>query len=173
MSDIEYEITYLAKELPKGLEELESKILQDIYFPVSVEHPNLRIRRKGDKFELTKKSKVEEGDASMHNEMTVDLTEEEFNALAAGNGKGLKKKRYFYDYQGRTAEIDVFEDNLSGLVLVDFEFSSQEGLKAFEMPDFCLVDVTQEDFIAGGMLAGKSLLDIQDKLREFGYKIIA
>lgn len=38
------------------------------------------------------------------------------------------------------------------------------------MPDFCLVDVTQEEFAAGGMLSGKKYQDIQNKLDQFGYK---
>ena len=38
------------------------------------------------------------------------------------------------------------------------------------MPDFCLAEVTQEEFIAGGMLCGKSFEDIKDKLEKFGYR---
>ena len=60
-------------------------------------------------------------------------------------------------------------NKLDGLVVVDFEFGTEEEKLAFEMPDFCLVEVTQEEFIAGGMLAGKSYEDIKEKLEEFGY----
>jgi len=38
------------------------------------------------------------------------------------------------------------------------------------MPDFCLADVTQEEFLAGGFLAGKKYLDIQSFLDKHGYK---
>ena len=38
------------------------------------------------------------------------------------------------------------------------------------MPDFCLADVTQEVFIAGGMLCGKCYKDIEDDLARIGYK---
>ncbi len=37
------------------------------------------------------------------------------------------------------------------------------------MPDFCLVEVTQEDFVAGGMLCGKSYEDIKADLDRYGY----
>ncbi|MEK6905851.1 MAG: hypothetical protein AABX24_05615 [Nanoarchaeota archaeon] len=37
------------------------------------------------------------------------------------------------------------------------------------MPNFCLAEVTQEDFIAGGMICGKTYEDIEDDLRKFKY----
>ena len=38
------------------------------------------------------------------------------------------------------------------------------------MPDFCLADVTEEIFIAGGMLGGKKYKDIEIDLKKFNYK---
>ena len=172
MTEIEYEITYLAKSLPDNLESCEFKVLMDIYFPKNEEHPRLRLRQKGDKYELTKKQRVNENDASTQIETTVQLTKEEFEGLSKGDGKSLKKKRYFYSYEGRTAEIDIFEDNLSGLVVIEFEFPDKESKDTFAMPSFCLADVTQESFIAGGMLAGKSYEDISNHLDRFAYNKI-
>ena len=40
------------------------------------------------------------------------------------------------------------------------------------MPDFCLADVTQEEFVAGGALCGKKYPDIEQKLAAFGYSRI-
>ena len=37
------------------------------------------------------------------------------------------------------------------------------------MPDFCLKEVTQELFIAGGMICGKSYEDIEENLKRFNY----
>lgn len=170
MEEVELEITYLAKSLPKGLDKCEFKELVDIYVPEEADHPRLRIRQKGRKYEITKKIPMVEGDASRHTEMTIPLDEREFAALSKVEGKQVHKTRYMYPHGGLTAEIDVFRDGLSGLVLVDFEFPSVEEMKAFKMPDFCLTDVTQEDFIAGGMLCGKSYSDIEGKLTGFGYK---
>ena len=61
---------------------------------------------------------------------------------------------------------------MEGLVLVDIEFETPEEKNAFMMPDFCLVDVSQEEFIAGGMLAGKKYRDIEDDLARYEYKKI-
>lgn len=169
---IELEKTYLVKYLPEELEKCESKEILDIYLPTSSRHPNLRIRKNGDKYEVTKKSPVKD-DASEQIEETTTLTKEEFEELSGGiEGKRTHKIRYFYPFQGRIAEIGVFQGELKGLVLVDFEFSLEEEKNKFEIPDFCLVDVTHKEFTAGGMLCGKSYEDINEELKKLGYKKI-
>ncbi len=167
---IELEKTYLVKKLPESLKNCEFKEIIDVYVPKSSEHPKLRLRKNGDKFELTKKEPVNEGDASHQEEQTIKLTETEFNALNNLEGKRVRKLRYYFDYNNRTAEIDVFQDALKGLVIVDFEFTSIEEKDKFEMPDFCLADITQELFTAGGMICGKSYEDIEDDLNKLNYQ---
>jgi adenylate cyclase len=167
---IELEKTYLAKKIPENLKSCKSKEIIDVYIPKSSEHPKLRLRKNGAKFELTKKEPVSEGDASHQEEQTIILTETEFDTLNQQlEGKKVRKIRYFYDYNGRTAEFDVFLGDLAGLVLVDFEFATLEEKDNFQIPDFCLVDITQEIFIAGGMICGKRYEDIEDNLNEFEY----
>ncbi len=169
---VELEVTYLAKRLPDGLENCESKEILDIYLPAAARHPTLRVRRDGKRFMITKKEPVRDGDASRQLEQTIPLTEEEFGDLDRLKGKRVRKERYFYGHGKRTAEIDVFKDGLEGLVLVDFEFDSVEEKDAFRMPEFCLADVTQEEFLAGGALCGKGYQDIEEKLSEFNYSKI-
>jgi CYTH domain-containing protein len=165
----EIEKTYLAKYLPEGLLQAPYKEIIDIYFPTKAEHPKLRLRKNGEKYEMTKKTLVNPADASSQIENTIPLSKDEFEELSQLPGKRVRKLRYYYDYDGLTAEIDVFQDALQGLVVIEFEFQSEEQLQAFRTPDFCLVDITQEDFIAGGMLCGKSYEDISNHLKKFGY----
>lgn len=172
---LEIEKTYLAKELPKGLEDFPSKEIIDIYVPAIAEHPILRIRKNGDKYEITKKTSIIEEDLSQQGraiEETIHLTEDEFKNLSQSKGKKVRKFRYYYDWKGRTAEIDIFQDDLVGLVMVDFEFKNEKEMADFKMPSFCLADVTQETFAAGGMLCSKSYKDIEKDLDRFGYKKI-
>ena len=112
---------------------------------------------------------VDEKDSSVMNERTIEISEEEFQAFLNLESKKIHKIRYYYDYNGRTAEIDVFQAKLKGLVLVDFEFPTKEEKDLFEMPDFCLADVTQEEFFAGGILCSKSYDDIEKNLEKFNY----
>ncbi len=172
MRMIELERTYLAKYLPDGLSDCPSKKMLDIYLPAVSRHPVLRIRRSGDRLEMTKKTPIVEGDSSKMEEQTIRLSDDEFEALSGIEGKRVAKTRYQYGYHGHVAEVDVFSNALAGLVLVDFEFETEAEKDAFPMPDFCLVEVTQEEFIAGGMLCGKRYDDIASDLARFGYEPI-
>ena len=166
---IELEKTYLAKEIPQGLKDCNSKEIIDIYIPKSNAHPKIRIRKNGDKYEMTKKESVNEGDSARQEEQTIILTETEFNELSKLEGKRVHKTRYYYNHNNRIAEIDVFQGALKGLIVVDFEFKTMEEKDSFEIPAFCLIDITQELFIAGGMLCGKSYEDIEENLKKFNY----
>jgi len=167
---LELERTFLAKELP-DLSGCKFKDMLDIYIPKEANHPSLRIRKNGDKYEMTKKEPVED-DPSKQFEQTIPLRKEEFEELSQIEGKRVHKKRYLFEHEGRIAEIDIFLDDLEGLVVIDFEFEKEEEKDAFVMPDFCLVDVTPELFIAGGMVCGKSYSDIEEDLARFNYKKI-
>ncbi len=39
----------------------------------------------------------------------------------------------------------------------------------FVIPDFCLIEVTQEEFLAGGKVCGKTYEDIELELKRFKY----
>ncbi|MBU6231173.1 MAG: CYTH domain-containing protein [Patescibacteria group bacterium] len=170
MIELELEKTYLARRLPEGLEKCQHREVFDTYYPPSAAHPVLRLRKNGDRYEMTKKEPDQSGDASIQTEHTIRLTKEEFDSLAKTAGKKVRKIRYDYPYKEANAEVAVFQDGLKGLVLVDVEFKSVRDMKAFGMPDFCLADVTDDETFAGGMLCGKSYQDISDHLNELGYQ---
>ena len=165
---LELEKTYLAKYIP-DISACKNKEIIDLYFPKNSYHPTLRIRKSGQKFEMTKKTMVD-NDTSKQLEHNIILTEDEFLTLSKAEGKRVAKIRYYYDFNGRTAEIDIFHEELSGLVLVDFEFDNEQDKDAFPLPDFCLLDVTGIEFIAGEMLCGKTYQDIQAQLDQLEYK---
>ena len=169
--EIELERTFLLKKIPEGLKDCKSIEIFDIYIPRSAPHPILRIRKKGEVFEMTKKSLME-NDASEQEEQTISLSKKEFSELSTLNGKKLRKIRYFYPVDNKTAEIAIHLDSLKGFATVDFEFSSIKEKSNFTMPDFCLAEVTQEEFAAAGYLAGKKYEDIQPFLEKYNYKKI-
>ncbi len=174
IDSIEQELTYLAASFPEGIESATPTRLKDVYIPdTDGVHPQLRLRQKGDKYEITKKVPLKEGDASAHTELTIPLKEDEFLALEKSSSKIVEKDRYVIDIDGHPAEIDVFVGDLDGLVLIDFEFNDEAAKNNFTPPSVCLVDVTQEKFIAGGLLAGKSYSDIQADLDEYNYSALS
>lgn len=165
----EFELTYLVARLPDGYERSHSNEILDIYIPASAAHPTLRIRHCGDVFEITKKEPVSGTDSSHQIENTIPLTEEEFEDLSQLPGKRVRKIRYYYNDGAQDYEIDVFQDGLEGLVTIDVEFASNEEKARFTPPDWLGADVTQETFIAGGMLCGKTYSDIRADLERCGY----
>ncbi len=168
---IEIERTFLATSIPQDLNQYPSKEIIDVYIPKSDRHPVLRLRKNGTKFELTKKQPID-NDPSHQKEETIHLTEDEFLALSQIDGKKVHKIRYFYKVNEHTAEIDVFQADLKGLVVVDFEFTSLEQRDAFTPPSFCGADITKEEFVAGGIICGKTYKDIQSQLEKFNYQKI-
>jgi len=175
--EIELERTFLLKELPPGIENCNSVEILDIYIPKSAEHPILRIRKVGDVCQITKKAPINGADSSEQYEKTIPLSKKEFEGLSFLEGKRLRKIRYYYPWRDETvkngkAEIDVYLDELEGLVTADFEFDSSERKNDFTIPDFCLTDVTQEKHIAAGWLAGRKYSDIWQYLNGVNYKKI-
>lgn len=62
--ELELELTFLAKKLPEGIRAIAPTRIVDIYIPDTPEHSHLRLRQKGEKYEITKKMPVLEGNAS-------------------------------------------------------------------------------------------------------------
>ena len=167
---LERERTFLAKELPQEIKTTEPTRIVDIYIPDTPAHSHLRLRQNGKTYEITKKTSVAAGDASEHIKQTIPLTEEEFAALSRCSAKRVAKDRYRVVIDGILAEIDVFIEDLAGLVLIDFEFDTEDEKDNFIPPSIALADVTQENFIAGGLLAGKTYDTIAPELKRFYYK---
>jgi CYTH domain-containing protein len=167
---LEHERTFLAKSLPADLKRSPSKEIIDIFMPTDARHPNLRIRKNGEKYEVTKKYPVKEGDATVQHEFTTPIIKEEFEEFSSSlAGKRSSKTRYYYKHGGKIFEFTVYHDALAGLVTIDVEFEDVGSMEAFVMPEFCLADVSQEEFLAGGLLAGKSYKYIEGQLARHGY----
>jgi CYTH domain-containing protein len=169
----ELERTFLAKKIPKEVLSAKAIEMVDSYIPaISTDHPTLRLRKKGNYFEITKKEPISEDDYSELQEHTITLNEAEYLALADCPSLKVEKLRfqvYINEYQ---AEVDIFKGALTGLVLINFEFATNDEKQAFLTPDICLHEVTQEEWCAGGILAGKSFKDIAPFLSSLGYEPI-
>lgn len=166
----EFELTYLIKSLPEEFStSIPSKEILDIYLPKSSDHATLRVRKRGDVYEMTKKELANGIDSSHQIENTIPLTKDEFDELSVLEGKRVRKIRYYFQEADIQYEIDVFQDGLRGLTLVDVEFKSNEEKAKFIPPQWLLAEVTQEKFVAGGVLCGKSYSDIEQNLSHYGY----
>ncbi len=175
-NSVEFERTFLAKEIPGELRSSLPERMVDVYFPDDLNndagfiHPVLRVRRRGQSYEITKKTIVKGTDSSEMLEQTIPLDSAEFGSLITGHSRLVEKDRYKVYIGGMKAEVDIFSGELEGLVLIDFEFPSREVMEAFAPPAVCLAEVTQEVFVAGGHLAGRAYADIAKDLARFNYQ---
>ena len=170
--EIEIEKRFLAKYIPSDLDISKGVELKDIYIPITSNDKKMRIRRKGNTFEITKKVPLKDGDLSVQEEQTIPLTKEEYEAFKNIEGSIASKLRVEYQYKEQVFEFDIFKELLEGIVLIDIEFSSVEEFEKFEVPDFCLCDVTQDSIIGGGKIGGKTYYDLEEYLNSKNYKKI-
>ena len=85
------------------------------------------------------------GDGLMvREEYNLPLTEEAYTHLRPKiDGLLIAKTRYLIPLNDKlTAELDIFEEDLKGLVIVEVEFDSIEEANAFTSPDWFGEDVT-------------------------------
>ncbi|MCA9346674.1 hypothetical protein KC960_04235 [Candidatus Saccharibacteria bacterium] len=166
---VEIELTFLATNIPIEIYKVKPVRIKDTYIPENHDFSPLRLRKTDDKYELTRKMPVKKGDYSKHNEHTIPLEEIVYLDISRLSKKSVVKDRYSVVINKYNAQVDVFQENLLGLVLIEFEFSSIRKMQEFKKPKCCLVDVTQDRTILGGQLAGKSYDDISSWLEKKGY----
>lgn len=134
---MEIERKYLVKKIPSNLDQYESKKIAQGYLCTE---PVVRIRRSNNDYYMTYK-----GDGLMvREEYNLPLTEEAYTHLRPKiDGLLIAKTRYLIPLNDKlTAELDIFEEDLKGLVIVEVEFDSIEEANAFTSPDWFGEDVT-------------------------------
>lgn len=135
---MEIERKYLVKKLPENLDLYECKKISQGYLCTK---PVVRIRQSNDDYYLTYK-----GSGLMaREEYNLPLTKESYEHLVCKiDGILIQKKRYLIPLNDKlTAELDIFENELSHITLVEVEFDSIEAANSFIAPDWFGEDVTE------------------------------
>lgn len=134
---MEIEKKYLVPKLPDDLEKYPQKKIAQGYLCTS---PVVRIRKSNDDYYLTYKG---EG-LMVREEYNLPLTRDSYDHLQKKiDGLLISKTRYLIPLpEGLTAELDVFEGDLTPLQLVEVEFSSVEEAERFTPPEWFGEDVT-------------------------------
>lgn len=135
----EIERKFLVKNLPESLEE-GVMILQG-YLHIGSDGSEIRVRRKGDKYFMTKKS----GGDLQRKEEESQIDEKEFYAeWPKTEGKRVEKTRFEIPFGGQTIELDLFAGSLEGLMTAEVEFASIEASQSFTPPEFLGQEVTSD-----------------------------
>lgn len=135
---LEIEKKFLVNEMPYlsdyPFDEIEQGYLSFV--------PEIRIRRKGNKFYITKKG---EGTQTRPEEET-EIDDIAYNILShLVQGRIIKKTRYKIPLEdGLIAELDIYHGDLKGLSTVETEFESESQAREFIKPDWFGEDVTED-----------------------------
>lgn len=137
---MEIERKYMIHKLPGDLSGYQYKKIEQGYL---CNKPTIRIRKSNNDYILTYKSKIDkedtlEGSPIVNHEVELPLTEEAYNTLKKKiEGNMVYKTRYLIPLQdGLTAELDIFEKQLLGLVYVEVEFPDEETAHRFTPPSW-------------------------------------
>lgn len=148
-SHLEIEKKFLVKYLPEHLETYEKKVMEQGYLCTN---PVVRIRRSNEDYILTCKSRfgletVDDQNVKICNELETTLNKEGYEHLRKKiDGKLIAKTRYLIPLEHTEpiliAELDIFEGDLKGLIIVEVEFTSREAAENFQEPEWFGEDVS-------------------------------
>ena len=134
---MEIERKYLIDQIPFDLSEYPYRKIEQGYLCTE---PVVRIRRDGEDYYLTYKSKG----LMVREEYNLPLTKEAYEHLLTKiDGRLIQKRRYLIPLEGGlTIELDCFKGDLAPLMLAEVEFPSVEMADSFTPPSWFSEDVT-------------------------------
>jgi len=150
----EYERRFLLTGIPAGVSDRHR--IADRY----LEGTRLRLRlvatREGDVVQrkLGHKRRIAANDPTAVWHTSLYLDDAEYALLAALPGRTLTKTRWSIDVDGQPAAVDVFEDDLSGLIMIEVDLGDPDKLGSFDPPVWAGAEVTNDEAFTGGALAG-------------------
>ena len=149
---MEIERKFLVKAIPEDLEGYPHTEIEQGYLS---KDPVVRVRKDGDEYYLTYKN----GGKLAHEEYNLPLTKKAYDhLLKKKDGRILTKTRYRIPLPPYTVELDLFHGAFEGLVLAEVEFPTVEEALAFEMPDWFLLDVTEDGRFRNSNLASGKVI---------------
>lgn len=146
----EIERKFLLGELPSRLVGRAGEPISQGYL-TNGEGPEIRLRRAGSRTLLT----VKTGSGEVREEVEVELDEELFESLwPLTEGRRVTKTRLREPLpDGLEAEVDVYEEELAGLLVAEVEFDSVALSQAFSPPAWLGTEVTGDPRYANRALA--------------------
>ena len=134
---MEIERKYLIDQIPFDLSEYASRKIEQGYLCTE---PVVRIRRDGEDYYLTYKSKG----LMVREEYNLPLTRDAYEHLKPkADGRIITKERFLIPLDDTlTIELDRFEGDLAPLLLAEVEFQDEDSANAFVPPEWFGEDVT-------------------------------
>jgi CYTH domain-containing protein len=172
---VERERRYLLQDLPEGLTRADHHVqITDNY----ITGTRLRIRKvrepRTNKWvvKFTQKFAPEPADLSKTIITNTYLNATEAEVLSVFESNEIRKNRYYFDYEGRRFNVDMFLGDLFGLVLAEVSFDTDEEMNGYQKPPFALADVTNNELFSGGKLCELTFAEVREEIQRSGLLII-
>jgi CYTH domain-containing protein len=168
---VERERRYLLQDLPEGLTRADPHLqITDNY----ITGTRLRLRKvrepRTNKWtvKFTQKFAPDAEDLSRTIITNTYLNALEAETLSVFNANEIRKNRYYFEFEGRRFQVDMFLGDLFGLVLAETDFETDEELKQFRKPAFALADVTYDPVFTGGRLCELTFTEVRQHISARG-----
>ncbi len=172
--EIELEKGWLVKELPKDLRKHKTVAITQAYLENYTDDSgrkvkDARVRKTGDNFEFTVKYFAgDEKETGQLIEKNKKITKEAYVELIKQATKKITKERIYYPLEnGLVAEVDIYQNNLQGLVVTEVEFPSIKKEQEFKKPDWLGKEVTDSDGIYPPVIAEMNLEEVEKINEEY------
>lgn len=181
----QYERLFLLQDLPEPLTR-SSEHLQ--FFDNFIDNTRICLRTirvphtKEWTWLLEQKFPVNDNDLSVWNISRIFLNEAEHYVFEQFEGREVRNNervetnelrfnRYFYEYQDKQLEIDVYlGKELWGLLICRAVFDSLEEMNSFVVPEFAMIEITNNKFFIGENLIGKTIEDVAKECERINSK---
>lgn len=129
--------------------------------------PIIRIRKYGNEYFLTYKSKINTtNNVNIANEYELPINKEVYEKLKGKiEGNVIIKRRYFIGLDNDlTAELDIYYGYLNGLKTVEVEFINENDYLSFKKPDWFIEDITKNrKYINSSLSKINSLEELEEE----------
>jgi len=146
---LEVERKFLLPEIPEWLAGHPRRQIEQGYLAIAG-GTEVRLRKVDGQLYLT----VKVGHGEVRDEVEVAIDESQFERLwPLTEALRVRKTRFLVPVGGLSAEVDVFEGHLQGLVTAEIEFPGELQSHAFEPPAWLGEEVTGDGRYANQALA--------------------
>ena len=151
----EVERKFVLAQPPPDVTDHPAKALAQGYLAIDPAGSEVRVRRKDSETLMT----VKIGTGLVRGEEEFEIDGDRFERLwAMTDGRQVTKTRYFVPLEdGLTAEIDLYDGALQGLVTAEIEFPDEETALAYTAPEWLGEDVTADGRYANRTLATEGI----------------
>ncbi len=138
---VEIERKFLVPELPPDLDRSAATRIDQGYLAIADDGTEVRVRRRDGETVLT----VKGGTGRSRTEEEIAIDAGRFARLwPLTAGRRIEKTRYLIPIKDLHIELDVYSGALTGLVVAEVEFVSEQAADAFQPPAWFGTEVTDD-----------------------------